>query len=359
MYAPIKGRVVGGGMASSGNGPHLSGLAVRFQTNSPFETLAAAPNTGSDGSDSTASLSSSGGSLSQLGPNQATGGSTTSSRGQVDSQQPQATQLPTTPQRARRMAASGSSNTPSIVSPSAARTHIPQQYEGSPQKIKATKISQLQGLDMQRRNSHASQASENWRSPRRPSFSSSLRSPTMLNPVDVLQTASMSGVPEYLAVQEMAFRQGQHDCNGSRNRVPPSPFGKHFDHVWAQYYKLGAVYGGGPTAMPPAASSPSHENFAWPVLINSATQDLEHPNGSFDIEWTRKVCTMALNCMKELIRVVCRRLNDWRKIVCDIPAPVKHAIVAFPELCEYYEILRRDAHEALSGGAPLGYEAKL
>lgn len=93
MYAPIKGRVVGGGMASSGNGPHLSGLAVRFQTNSPFETLAAAPNTGSDGSDSTASLSSSGGSLSQLGPNQATGGSTTSSRGQVDSQQPQATQL--------------------------------------------------------------------------------------------------------------------------------------------------------------------------------------------------------------------------------------------------------------------------
>jgi hypothetical protein len=252
------------------------------------------------------------------------------------------------------MTTGGNSITSSITSPSVLPMQS-QQYEGSPQEMIIDKLSQLRGSNMQRRNSHVSQTSENWRSPRRMSFNSSLGPLTMLNPVDAPLTPSMNGIPEYLAVQEMAFRQGQHDYNGSRNRIPPSPFSKPFDHVWAEYYKLGAAYGKAPAASPAAASSPSHENFAWTVLINSATQDLERPNGSFDMEWARKICIMSLNCMRELICVVCRRLNDWRKIVCDIPLPVKHAIVSFPDLCEYYETLQRDAHEALSGRVPFGY----
>jgi hypothetical protein len=168
----------------------------------------------------------------------------------------------------------------------------------------------------------------------------------------------MNSVPEYCAVQEIAFRQGQYDraTGGLRNTVSPSPFSQHLDHVWAQYYKLGMAFGGEPVRRSAApSSSSSRHNFTWPALINPATQDLEHPNGSVDMEWARKICEIGLDCMQELIRLVCKRGNDWRKIVCDIPAPTREAMRAFPDLYEHYEILKRDAHEALNDGLPMGY----
>lgn len=264
---------------------------------------------------------------------------------------------PTTPHRARRMTADGN-GTASVTSPPSGLVQTPRKYGESPQKMNGNKPGQFRGFDTPRRNSHASHTSDNWRSPRRPSFNSSRRSSVMINHADAFHGPSLNGIPEYLAVQEMAFRQGQHNQNGSRNRIPPSPFAQHLDSVWEEYYKLGAASGTAPAALPTTASSQSHENFAWAVLINPATQDLEHPNGSFDMEWAYKICVMSLNCMKELIRVVCRRINDWRKIVCDIPAPVKQAILAFPDLCAYYETLQRDAHEAMNGQIPLGYEGR-
>jgi hypothetical protein len=249
-----------------------------------------------------------------------------------------------------------SSNTSSpLTSPTHARTQVAQRYEDSPQNLTPRRVSQLQGSDKQRRDSHGSQTSEDGRSPRRPSFSSDLRAPTTVAPADTFNATSMSAVPEHLAVQELAFRQGQHDRGGSRNRIPPSPFAKHLDHVWAEHYKLGAMSGRETAIRPTASPAASHDNFAWAVFINPATQDLEHPNGTIDMEWTYKMCTAALNCMRELIRVVCGRPNDWRKYVCDIPGPAQQAIIAFPDLCEYYQVLKRDAHEALSGGIPAGY----
>ncbi|CAN9401344.1 unnamed protein product [Alternaria alternata] len=237
------------------------------------------------------------------------------------------------------MTANGSGMT-FIVSPTSASPQTSQQHGDSGQK-KFGKVDHLNDSGMQRRTSHASQVSDNWRSSgRRPS--------TTANPFDT-SPPSMTDVPEYLAVQEMAFRQGQHASDDSRNWVPPSPFAKHFDHVWAQYFKMGAAYGGLP-AVPLITSSYSRGNFPWSVLINPATQDLEHPNGSFDMEWARKMCLMSLNCMKELIHVVRERHNDWRKIVCDIPLPVQQAILAFPDLCEYYAALQHEARQAFGNG---------
>jgi hypothetical protein len=165
----------------------------------------------------------------------------------------------------------------------------------------------------------------------------------------------MTAIPEYNAVQEIAFRQGQKDRSTSdiHNKIPSSPFGQHLDHVWAQYYKLGMAFGGEPVRRSVAPST--QQNFTWPVLINPATQDLEHPNGSVDIEWARKICEIGLDCMQELIRLVCRRGHDWRKIVCDIPALTREAMRVFPDLCEHYELLKQDAREALNDGRPMGY----
>jgi transglutaminase/protease-like cytokinesis protein 3 len=237
---------------------------------------------------------------------------------------------------------------PSLTSQTLASPQAIQQYGGSAQKTQSSRADHLNNPNTQHRSTHASQISDNWRTSGRPSFNSSRRSSPIVNSADT-SPPLMTDVPEYLAVQEMAFRQGQSDSGNSRNKVPPSPFAKHFDHVWAQYFKMGAAYGGTP-ATPPVASSPSHDNFAWSVLINPITQDLEHLNGSIDIEWARKICVMSLNCMKELIHVVRERHNDWRKIVCDIPFPVKQAIVAFPDLCEYYEALQHDARQAFGNG---------
>ena len=258
---------------------------------------------------------------------------------------------PMTPQRTR-----ATSIASHFTSPSFSRDQEVQKYSGSPQMLTPKRVSELQGSERQRSSSNASQMSNSRPSPRRPSFTSSLRSPSMLSPTDEFNTASMSGVPEHLAVSGLAFRQGQYDCGSFRNRVPPNPFASHFDNLWAEYYKLGAAYGGAPAALPSTAS-PSHENFSWSVLINTATQDLEHPNGSIDMDYARNICIIGLNCMKELIGVVCKRNNDWRKIVCDIPTPVQQAILNFPDLCAQYENLKQQAREALGGGIPMGYNA--
>jgi hypothetical protein len=208
-----------------------------------------------------------------------------------------------------------------------------------------------------RRDSAAGQASPTSRKGSgRTSFSTTLRAPTMLTDPNA---SSLTGVPETLAVQEMAFRQGQHDNGSLRDRVPPNPFAQQYDQVWAQYYKLGKEVGGTPPVMSStAATSAGHQNFPWPVLINPYTQNLERPNGAVDPQWVRKICEMALNCMEALVRMVCKRHGDWRKIVCDIPVPMQQALHQFPDLCRRYDSLKRAAHEALAGGLPNGYSSR-
>jgi hypothetical protein len=150
----------------------------------------------------------------------------------------------------------------------------------------------------------------------------------------------------------MAFREGQRYNSSAPDDVPANPFAKHFDQLWSAFYKLGKECGGQPVSAPVPQS---HHNFTWPVLINPHTQSLERPNGSFDPVWSRKMIQIALNCMEELIRVACRRNTGWDKTVADIPLPAQEALMAFPDLAEHYEALKRDAKEALAGGRPYGY----
>ncbi|CAE7177387.1 hypothetical protein PTNB73_03166 [Pyrenophora teres f. teres] len=315
-------------------GERRSDLTVRVPADSSFGVPATRESTGSGGSAQTESPSSSGGSLSQLG------------RQPVPGQDQAAQQPPTTPHRARAPSLASQ-----FTSPPFSRGQAAQNYGGSPHMLTPRRVSELQSPQRQRSSSNASQMSNY---PRRPSFTSSLRSPSMVNPIEAFNTTSLSGVPEHLAVSGLAFRQGQYDYGNSRNRIPPNPFASHFDNLWAEYYKLGAAHGGSPAALP-STTSPSHENFAWTVLINTETQDLEHPNGSYDMDYARSICIMGLNCMRELIEVVCKRNNDWRKVVCDVPAPVQQAIIHFPDLCAQYENLKEEAREALGGGVPPGY----
>ena len=167
-----------------------------------------------------------------------------------------------------------------------------------------------------------------------------------------MEASSLTGVPESVTVQEMAFRQGQRDSSSAFDDVPANPFAKRFDQLWSAFYKLGKECGGQPSPVP---VNPTHQNFAWPVLINPYTQSLEQPNGSLDPVWSRKIIQIALNCMEELIRVTCRRNTGWDKTVADIPLPTQEALVAFPDLAQQYELLKRDAKEARSGGRPYGY----
>lgn len=159
-------------------------------------------------------------------------------------------------------------------------------------------------------------------------------------------------MPEDVAVQEMAFRQGQRDSARTFDEVPANPFAQQFDQLWASFYKLGKECGG---QRAPTPFNPSQQNFAWTVLINPYTQSLKNPNGSLDPAWTRKMIMVALDCMHELIRITCRRNNGWEKIVADIPLPAQEALAAFPDLAHEYEQLKRDALEAHAGGRPYGY----
>lgn len=163
---------------------------------------------------------------------------------------------------------------------------------------------------------------------------------------------SLVGVHESLTVQEMAFRQGQRSSSSDSGDKPANPFAKQFDSLWTAFYKLGREFGGEPA---PAPVHESLQNFAWPVLINPYTQSLERPNGTFDPAWTGKMIHHALNCMAELVQVTCRRNTGWEKIVADIPQPAQEALMAFPDLAQRYEQLKRDALEVRAGGRPYGY----
>jgi hypothetical protein len=291
------------------------------------------------------------------------------------------------PEQIRRLSISTSNLPPVSASSNQSRMYSAGEYgSGSPQKVTTTRtfgrnVQHLESprgpVQNQRRDSLASQASPSslnspgrasfnspgrasfnspgrasFNSLGRASFNSSLRAPTMMQGPD---TSSLAGVPETLAVQEMAFRQGQRDTGSSLARLPPSPFIKHYDQVWAQYYKFGKAVGGTPVTSTFAGSTASHQNFPWPILINPYTQDLQRPTGVVDSQWARKICEIALNCMEELVRVVCKRQGDWRKTICDVPSQVQQALAGFPDLRARYECLKRDATEAVAGGLPAGY----
>lgn len=166
------------------------------------------------------------------------------------------------------------------------------------------------------------------------------------------QAPSLVGIPEALAVQEMAFRQGQLESSSPVDKVPVNPFTRQFDHLWAAFYKLGKECD---SERAPTPVNLSQQNFAWPVLINPHTQSLKNPNGAPDAAWSRKMIQVALSCMEELIRVTCRRNTGWDKTVADIPLPAKEALPAFPDLAQRYKQLKHDADEARAGGRPSGY----
>jgi hypothetical protein len=249
----------------------------------------------------------------------------------------------------------------SVESPAQRRMPTAAEYSiGSPHQVTTPRrfgggsqsAGSPQGLARsQRHDSFSTQMSPTTRSGRASFSSNHLRAPTMSQDPNV---PSLTGVPQVLAVQEMAFRQGQRDHGGSRERYPPSPFAKQFDDVWVEYYVLGKATGGTPNESS-TPDAPAYQNFPWPVLINPYTQDLEHPNGSVDSEWVRKVCNIGLNCMAALIGTVCRRQGDWRKTTCDVPTQIKQALLSFDDLRARYEKLSRDAREAGAGGLPAGY----
>lgn len=150
----------------------------------------------------------------------------------------------------------------------------------------------------------------------------------------------------------MAFRQGQLESSSPFDTVPASPFARQFDQLWKACYKLGKECGSQRATTP---VNTSQQVFAWPVLINPYTQSLKNPYGALDAAWSRKMIQAALSCMEELVRVTCRRNNGWDKTVADIPLPAQEALVAFPDLAQQYEQLKRDAKEARAGGRPYGY----
>lgn len=79
-------------MTGNYGSPHRGGRNVRFQRGDQFGILPSVVAAGSHGSASTDSFSSSGGSLSQLGPANAANHAMTASRGQVNNQVLQAKQ---------------------------------------------------------------------------------------------------------------------------------------------------------------------------------------------------------------------------------------------------------------------------
>lgn len=182
--------------------------------------------------------------------------------------------------------------------------------------------------------------------------SSSSQTSTMARGYHRRRTSSLTGVPECVSVQEMAFRQGQRDIGSHSHEESPSPFAKEYDQLWYVFYKLGKECG---SQRAPTPANTSNHIFKWPILINPYTQSLDRPDGALDLAWSRKMIQMALNCMQELIRITCRRNTGWDKTVADIPLPAQEALAAFPDLAEQYAQLKRDAREARGGGIPYGY----
>lgn len=185
-----------------------------------------------------------------------------------------------------------------------------------------------------------------------PSLSSGSRIPTTEG------SSTLPGVPEKFAVQEFAFRQGQQDHGVVSGHIPPSPFAECFDNVWTEHYLRGKAAGGKPRKASDYPPTPSLQGMdTWSVFVNPYTQDLQNPDGSVDMRYMKGICINAVKAMRTCIVTVCRRKgrDEWKKIVCDVPMQVQHALGAFPELQDEYEQLRADASEALGGGLPMGY----
>jgi hypothetical protein len=166
---------------------------------------------------------------------------------------------------------------------------------------------------------------------------------------------TLIGISEGLTVHEFAYRRGQGDHGLPSSTLPPNPFRAQYDHVWASMYTLGRQQGGVPLTHPIPATQQEHSNYAWAVLINPYTQSVDAPNGVIDVQWVRRMCEAALDCMEALVRGVCRHAPGWEKTVIDVPFPVREALGQFQGLSERYEMLKRDAKEALEGGRPVGY----
>jgi hypothetical protein len=166
---------------------------------------------------------------------------------------------------------------------------------------------------------------------------------------------TLIGISEGLTVHEFAYRQGQRDHALPSSTLPPNPFRAQYDHVWTSMYTLGRQQGGMPLSHPVPATQQEHSNYAWAVLINPYTQSVDAPNGVIDVQWACRMCERALDCMEALVRGVRKRAPGWEKTVIDVPFPVREALGQFQGLSERYEMLKRDAKEALEGGRPVGY----
>jgi hypothetical protein len=166
---------------------------------------------------------------------------------------------------------------------------------------------------------------------------------------------SIVGIPEVQAVEEFAFRAGQLDHGRFREQLPASPFEPQYEDLWLEFYVLGKQHGGKPRSAATASPLSIRQNPAWTVLINPWTQDLQQPGGIYDEEWVRKMCCLSLDSMAALVAKVCKRGRWWKETVCDVPYPMRQAIMEFPDLKARYEALQKDAKEALAGDLPYGY----
>jgi len=206
-----------------------------------------------------------------------------------------------------------------------------------------------QGPPVGRRRGHmAFPSTPNHESNGRPAFR---EAPTAYEYV----TPSIVGIPEVQSVQEFAFRAGQADHGVICDRIAASPFAAQYDPLWLEFYVLGKACGGKPATTEPGLPPTGFQNFAWSPLINPYTQDLQRPGGTYDAQWARKMCGLALGCMAALIATIIQRKGDWKRTVCDVPGPIKQAIQLFPDLQARYEALLKDSKETVAGGRPYGY----
>jgi hypothetical protein len=164
------------------------------------------------------------------------------------------------------------------------------------------------------------------------------------------QPQTLKDVPEHLAVQEFGFRRGQQDRGVGRDRIPINPFAPKFNAEWAKAYMAGKTsrtYMAGTSSKRPAGAvamarstvspTPSNPNYQWSPLIDVWTQDPEHPEGTYDEAYTRKMIDSSLNSMASIIAKIADRGRDWDKLVADVPRPVALACQDFPDLAQRYD----------------------
>lgn len=181
----------------------------------------------------------------------------------------------------------------------------------------------------------------------------SIHMPQLSNGSKHAQT--MKDVPEYLAVQEFAYRQGQTDRSSPRERIPANPFDSKFDELWKAFYQQGKYSAIPAKILPHAPPSPVGPNYDWSPLIDPYTQTPENPEGIFRLEYSRQVIEGSLNAMRSLIHNILMHGKQWEKIVADIPAPMVSALQHFPDLAYQYHGLRHAAAIAKTGRYPEGF----